>query len=113
MTDPRLPFELGRVGLENTAFEGENDAYVHGTEPDATTALVDTGVALPETREQLRETLAARGIEFADVEEVCLTHWHDDHSGLAGDQPARRRRCPKTGTGTMINEFGVRKGKGN
>jgi len=44
MTDSRLPFELGWVGLENTVFEGENNAYVLGTEPGATTALVDAGV---------------------------------------------------------------------
>ena len=57
MTDPALPFELGLVSLGNRAFEGNNNCYVLGTEPGATTTLVDTGVAVDATRRQLRAGL--------------------------------------------------------
>jgi len=71
-----------RIQLGNTVFEGENDVYLLDGE---TTALVDTGVALPDVREELADGLAARGIGFADVDAVALTHWHPDHAGLAGE----------------------------
>jgi hydroxyacylglutathione hydrolase len=73
-----------RIQLGNTVFEGRNDAYVFGVD-SGTTALVDTGVATAEGREQLREGLAEYGLSFADVDAVFLTHWHHDHVGLAGE----------------------------
>ncbi|WP_254837942.1 MBL fold metallo-hydrolase [Natronomonas marina] len=85
MTDPGLGFDLGIVSLDNRAFEGNNNSYVLGTESGATTTLVDTGVATPSTREQLRDGLADHGVEFADIEQVLLTHHHPDHTGLAGE----------------------------
>ena len=85
MTDPALGFELGVVSLGNRAFEGNNNAYVLGLEDDATTTLVDTGVADDETRRQLREGLDRHGLGFADVERIFLTHHHADHVGLAGE----------------------------
>lgn len=85
MADPGLPFELTVVQLGNHAFEGENDAYLLGTEPDAETTLVDTGVARPDARRDLETGLAERGLGFADVDRVLLTHWHADHAGLAGE----------------------------
>lgn len=84
MNVPTLPFEMKQIQLGNTVFEGQNNAYVLGTEPGATTTLVDTGVALPETRTQLEEGLVKYGLAFRDVDEVLLTHWHGDHAGLAG-----------------------------
>lgn len=84
VTDPRIPFELAHVPLGNFAFEGENNCYVLGTEPDATTTLVDTGDAYASTEHQLREKLASLGLSFADVDQILLTHWHEDHAGLAG-----------------------------
>jgi hydroxyacylglutathione hydrolase len=83
MAEP-LPFEFAHVPLSNFAFEGQNNCYVLGTEADATTTLVDTGDAYPSTEEHLREELDSLGLEFADVEQVLLTHWHEDHAGLAG-----------------------------
>ena len=73
---------MKRIQLGNTVFEGENDAYVLDGE---TTALVDTGVALPDVREELEAGLAEHGRSFADVDAVALTHWHPDHAGLAGE----------------------------
>jgi hydroxyacylglutathione hydrolase len=85
VTDPDLPFELGIVSLGNTAFEGNNNCYVLGLEDAADTTLIDTGVAVPETREQLRDGLAEYGLEFSDVDRILLTHHHADHTGLAGE----------------------------
>ncbi len=71
-----------RIQLGNTVFEGANDVYLLDGE---TTALVDTGVALPDVRADLAAGLAEHGVEFADVDAVALTHWHPDHAGLAGE----------------------------
>ncbi|QAU12855.1 MBL fold metallo-hydrolase [Halorubrum sp. BOL3-1] len=73
---------MKRIQLGNTVFEGENDAYLLDGE---TTALVDTGVALPEVRAELVDGLDGYGLAFADVDAVVLTHWHPDHAGLAGE----------------------------
>ena len=89
MTDPQLPFELGLVSLGNTAFEGNNNAYVLGLEDDAATTLVDTGVAVDVTREQLREGLESYGVSFEEIEHIVLTHHHADHAGLAGEIQAQ------------------------
>ena len=79
------PSRVKRIRLGNTVFEGLNNVYLFDGE---TTALVDTGVALPEVRAELEEGLAAAGLALADVDEVYLTHWHPDHAGLAGDVQA-------------------------
>ncbi|MFW5917048.1 MAG: MBL fold metallo-hydrolase [Halorubrum sp.] len=73
---------MKRIQLGNTVFEGENDVYLLDGE---TTALVDTGVALPDARDDLETGLGEYGVAFADVDAVLLTHWHPDHSGLAGE----------------------------
>ncbi|MFT4884206.1 MAG: glyoxylase-like metal-dependent hydrolase (beta-lactamase superfamily II) [Natronomonas sp.] len=85
MTDPALDFELEIVSLGNTAFEGNNNCYVLGLEAGADTTLIDTGVAVPETREQLRDGLAEYGLDFSDIDRVFITHHHADHTGLAGE----------------------------
>jgi glyoxylase-like metal-dependent hydrolase (beta-lactamase superfamily II) len=85
MSDPALPFELGVVSLGNRAFEGNNNCYVLGTEPGATTTLVDTGVSAEGTRQELREGLDRHGLSVADVDRIFLTHHHADHVGLAGE----------------------------
>ena len=69
------------ISLGNRAFEGLNNAYL--LEGEVTT-LVDTGIATPDTEADLREGLADAGYEFADVEQMLVTHFHADHAGLAG-----------------------------
>lgn len=73
-----------QIQLTNDAFEGRNAVYLLGRDASGPTTLVDTGVATPETESELREKLAARGVGFADVDRILLTHWHHDHAGLAG-----------------------------
>jgi glyoxylase-like metal-dependent hydrolase (beta-lactamase superfamily II) len=73
---------MERIRLGNAVFEGENAVYLLDGDR---TALVDTGVATDAVRDDLRAGLAEYGLAVADVEEVFLTHWHFDHSGLAGE----------------------------
>ena len=73
---------MERIELSNAAFEGDNNAYLFadGTE----TTLVDTGDWLEGTHSQLEAALASRGVNLADIDRLFLTHWHGDHTGLAG-----------------------------
>ncbi|WIV67647.1 MBL fold metallo-hydrolase [Natrialbaceae archaeon AArc-T1-2] len=73
---------MHRITLGNTVFEGENNAYLFSGEQ---IVLVDTGVAVSESRADLEAGLAEHGLEFADVDAVVLTHYHADHAGLAGE----------------------------
>ena len=72
---------MKRIQLGNTVFEGNNNAYVLDGDP---VTLVDTGIAVPDVEADLRAGLAEFGLAFSDIEQVLLTHWHYDHSGLAG-----------------------------
>ena len=74
-----------RIALGNTVFEGANNAYLFDGE---TPVLLDAGVAVPETRADLEAGLADHGVGFADVDAIVLTHYHADHSGLAGELQA-------------------------
>ncbi|MFC5366667.1 MBL fold metallo-hydrolase [Salinirubrum litoreum] len=73
---------MKRIRLHNTVFEGANNVYVLD---GATTTLVDAGVATDDTRADLRDGLADFGLTFGDVDQILLTHWHYDHTGLAGE----------------------------
>lgn len=74
---------MERISLSNSAFEGNNNVFVFtdGSE----TVLIDTGDRRPATRDQLNRQLASRGLDFADIDSIFLTHWHGDHTGLAGE----------------------------
>jgi glyoxylase-like metal-dependent hydrolase (beta-lactamase superfamily II) len=73
---------MERIQLENTVFEGQNNAYLFDGDR---TALIDTGVGTDAGKIQLEQGLADYGLSFADVDTVLLTHYHGDHSGLASD----------------------------
>lgn len=74
---------MKRIQLENSFFEGLNNAYLFTG--DGPTTLVDTGVSTPAAREQLEEGLGEAGTDFASVDQILLTHFHADHAGLAGE----------------------------
>lgn len=73
---------MHRIELGNDEFEGQNNAYL--LEGDGL-ALVDTGIATPDTRSELLDGLASYGYGFNDIDAIVLTHWHTDHTGLAGE----------------------------
>lgn len=73
---------MEQIRLDNADFEGRNNIYLLDEEPPIT--LVDTGIATPAICEQLVAGLDRRGLSIEDVEQVLLTHWHADHTGLAG-----------------------------
>ena len=72
---------MDRIPLSNSAFEGDNNAYLFDAEA---VVLVDTGDWMDTTREQLEAAFAERDLTFSDVDRILLTHWHHDHTGLAG-----------------------------
>ncbi|QLG49483.1 MBL fold metallo-hydrolase [Natrinema halophilum] len=74
---------MERISLSNSAFEGDNNTYLFSDGPE--TVLIDTGDWMATTREQLESAFDERGLEFADVDRIFLTHWHHDHCGLAGE----------------------------
>lgn len=71
---------MKRVSLENDDLEGANNVYLLDT--DERTVLVDTGEHARDAT--LRSALEEAGVTYADIDDVLLTHWHPDHSGLAG-----------------------------
>ena len=77
--------ELTRIRLSNTVFEGRNNAYlIDGDTP----TLIDTGVSTPDVRADLVDGLSDAGVPPSDLDRILLTHWHADHSGLAGELAA-------------------------
>ncbi|KAB1188897.1 MULTISPECIES: MBL fold metallo-hydrolase [Haloferax] len=73
---------MERIRLGNTVFEGLNNAYlIPGDRP----TLVDVGVATDSVRQDLSDGLATVGYDVSDLEAIVLTHWHADHTGLAGE----------------------------
>jgi glyoxylase-like metal-dependent hydrolase (beta-lactamase superfamily II) len=79
---PNMVTDMHRISLSNVAFEGDNNVYLFDGER---TVMVDTGDSMSGTREHLEEGLAAHGVGFEDIDEILLTHWHGDHTGLAGE----------------------------
>jgi glyoxylase-like metal-dependent hydrolase (beta-lactamase superfamily II) len=73
--------DISTIKLGNEAFEGQNNAYLLHTE-DIT--LIDTGLRSQKVEQKLRSQLERFGYSFSDIDTIVLTHWHTDHSGLAG-----------------------------
>ena len=74
--------DMHRIELRNAVFEGRNNVYYLD---GAVAGLVDTGITVPAVREELESGIVAAGGSVSDIDEVLLTHWHPDHSALAGD----------------------------
>jgi hydroxyacylglutathione hydrolase len=85
---------VNRIKLGNSVFEGLNNAYLLSVDDgdrtttdrdgDGPVTLVDTGIATADVRADLEDGLANAGVAVGDVEQVLLSHWHEDHAGLAG-----------------------------
>jgi len=70
---------LVRIPIGGGSPEGENSAYLL---PERG-LLVDPGPPGDDAWAQLREGIQDAGLDLADVEDVFVTHWHVDHTGLA------------------------------
>ena len=75
---------MERLELDATVFEGPSNAYLLHSENGGPVTIIDTGVATSEVADQLRTELKTRGLSFADVDNLLITHFHYDHAGLAG-----------------------------
>lgn len=72
------------IRLDNAVFEGQNTVYLLDGDGGPTT-LIDAGAATDGVRKRLHEALDAHGVGVEGIEQLLLTHWHYDHSGLAGE----------------------------
>lgn len=70
-----------KVELENAVFEGRNNVYLLDNDDPV---LIDTGIAGDGRRTQLQAKIARYGIDIDAIEKIFVTHFHPDHSGLAG-----------------------------
>ncbi|MFC7204087.1 MBL fold metallo-hydrolase [Haloferax namakaokahaiae] len=76
---------MERISLGNTVFEGSNNSYLL---PGDQLTLVDVGVSTDDVRADLYDGIEAAGYDVADIDSIILTHWHADHTGLAGELQA-------------------------
>ncbi len=74
---------MHRISLDNEEFEGNNTVYLLDSGDGI--GLIDTGIATTQTRADLQEGLVDAGYSFDSIDTIVLTHWHPDHSGLAGE----------------------------
>jgi len=84
---PRPASAVHPIRLDNAVFEGENVVYLFDP-VDGPTTLVDAGAPTTGVRASLREGFAEADLAIDDLDRILLTHWHWDHSGLAGELQA-------------------------
>lgn len=73
---------MEQIQLSNISFEGNNNVYL--IDDNDTTILIDTGEGTEKTLSRLHEKLMNHGVAVSDIDYIFLTHWHADHTGLAG-----------------------------
>jgi glyoxylase-like metal-dependent hydrolase (beta-lactamase superfamily II) len=76
-----MKWAMESLQLANKEFEGDNTVYLFD---DGPLTLVDTGMGTENARRDLRAELEDLGYAFGDIQVILPTHWHADHSGLAG-----------------------------
>jgi glyoxylase-like metal-dependent hydrolase (beta-lactamase superfamily II) len=75
-----LPDGVSRVSLPTPFRVGRVNCYLLA-EPPVT--VIDPGTVQPGSLEELEALLNARGLGFADIDQIVVTHAHADHFGAA------------------------------
>jgi glyoxylase-like metal-dependent hydrolase (beta-lactamase superfamily II) len=81
-----LPGWVDRASLATPFRVGPVNCYLLADPP---VTLIDPGMLLPGSLEQLAALLADHGRQFSDVEQIVITHAHPDHFGAAAAVAAR------------------------
>lgn len=68
------------LSIPTPFYVGDVNVYLIKEDP---LTLIDVGPKTSEAEQVLREKLRRRGVEFADIRRIVLTHAHEDHCGLA------------------------------
>lgn len=68
------------LSIPTPFYVGDVNVYLIKEDP---ITLIDVGPKTPEAAASLKSKLAAKGIGFADIRRIVLTHAHEDHCGLA------------------------------
>ena len=74
---------MHRLRLDGGVFERETNAYLVLGNNDGPTTLIDTGIGTPTAEQSLRDELASHSVRVEDIDQLIVTHFHYDHSGLA------------------------------
>jgi glyoxylase-like metal-dependent hydrolase (beta-lactamase superfamily II) len=72
--------KIHSISLPTPFYVGDVNVYLIAEDP---VTLIDVGPKTKEAALALREGLRVRGLQFADVRRIVLTHAHEDHCGLA------------------------------
>jgi glyoxylase-like metal-dependent hydrolase (beta-lactamase superfamily II) len=72
--------KIEQLSIPTPFYVGDVNVYLIRSEP---LTLIDVGPKTDEAAKALRSELGRRGISFADVGRIVLTHAHEDHCGLA------------------------------
>ncbi|MHB9287936.1 MBL fold metallo-hydrolase [Halobacteriales archaeon Cl-PHB] len=78
---------MKRIEVHNDVFEGQNNVYV--LDGGDRLVLVDAAIELDDTFDVVSAGVEETGRSVADLDDVFLTHYHEDHVGLAGELQAR------------------------
>jgi glyoxylase-like metal-dependent hydrolase (beta-lactamase superfamily II) len=81
-----LPGGVERLSLPTPFRVGRVNCYLLPSPP---VTLIDPGTIQPGALERLASELAARGLGFADIEQIVITHAHPDHFGAAAEVAMR------------------------
>ncbi len=75
-----LPDGVSRVSLPTPFRVGRVNCYLLAESP---VTVIDPGTVQPGSLEQLEALLNVKGLGFADIEQIVVTHAHADHFGAA------------------------------
>ncbi|SFI88699.1 MBL fold metallo-hydrolase [Brevibacillus centrosporus] len=71
-----------QIEIETTYMEGDVNVYVLAGDP---VTLIDSGIPGQASLEQLQAGLAKHGLSLHDLQQIIVTHMHDDHCGGVAD----------------------------